>query len=305
MLFNVLRDSQPFLQNDSTNEYLKIVQLPHMGMGERHHILPVCMFPEFKKSEWNLVNLSFENHYRVHELLPFMTTGEAKYKLLCAWNQMCGRTSGEFIDATRYAELKRLFAENNPSKREDVKSKKREKQIKYWSDPENITKISGENHHNYGKKMTDAQKKKISLAHTGKYGNANGVKRSEETKNKMRGSNNHIAKSVEINGMLYPTLTDAAKALNVTITVIRYMIKTGRAVDPKIGAPKVWSDKRKFGIIVDGITYTTMGEAAEALDVTYTTLRNWMKKGKAQKLDTTKEPCNNTQTNSQKEPSNC
>ena len=123
-----------FINNEYTKEYLNIVSVPFDGIGEKHHILPRCMCPEHVKSSWNIVNLSYRDHYRCHELLPYMVIGEIRYKLLCAWNQMCGRTYGKFIDANMYEELKTLFSENNPSKRKDVKAKKSAAQKRNWQD---------------------------------------------------------------------------------------------------------------------------------------------------------------------------
>lgn len=36
---------------------------------EKHHILPVCTFPEFKNAEWNIIPLTYEDHKTVHKML--------------------------------------------------------------------------------------------------------------------------------------------------------------------------------------------------------------------------------------------
>lgn len=33
---------------------------------EKHHILPVCFFPEYKNESWNLINIKYEDHKKVH-----------------------------------------------------------------------------------------------------------------------------------------------------------------------------------------------------------------------------------------------
>ena len=103
----------------------------------------------------------------------------------------------------------------------------------------------GKNNHNYGKKLTKEHKEKISKIHKGKIlsketkekmkhshmGEKNhwyGKIHSKETKEKMRLKSKRI--KVKINGIIYESLTHAAKELNVTKQCINYWIKKGKAV---------------------------------------------------------------------------
>lgn len=54
---------------ESLTEYLNLVSRNDEGVIERHHILPKAIFPEYIRSEWNLVNLTVKNHVKAHELL--------------------------------------------------------------------------------------------------------------------------------------------------------------------------------------------------------------------------------------------
>ena len=80
--------------------------------GEVHHILPRSLGG--MDISQNLVKLTPEEHYRVHELLPFIyTEGKAHAKMVFAWNQMCGRVKGVEVDAETYGQLKREYSKVN------------------------------------------------------------------------------------------------------------------------------------------------------------------------------------------------
>lgn len=89
---------------EETDKYFEL--LVESDVGEKHHILPRSIYPEHASEKWNLIRLSYTNHYKVHELLPYMVEGAGKYKMLCAWNLICGITKGKFVDVDRYVELK-------------------------------------------------------------------------------------------------------------------------------------------------------------------------------------------------------
>ena len=288
MINTMLTYLKPFISCPETEEYLRITASAYYGTGERHHILPESLFPEYASEDWNLVNLSYENHYRVHELLPFMLNGQHKYKMLCAWNQMCGRTRGEFISVDRYATLKKEFSENNPSKRDEVKQIKADKWELYWSDPKNRQKRADTNP-NKGKKFPE-RGKKISAAKKGKPSGTKGLKRSAEyVVENLVGTNNPMARAVVCDGLRFDTLTDAGKYFGYTKQAVVYWIKRGRfrfEDSPEVAYTA--KDFRTSAIRVGDVDYATMKEASENLDVTMTTLRNWIKSGKATKLP--KEP---------------
>lgn len=282
MLEEELLKADTFIKNQYFYKYLELVKRSS-DVGEKHHALPKSLFPQFAKSEWNLVKLSYKDHYLAHELLPLFVSGLNRYKMLCAWNQMCGRTKGEFVTADQYATLKQMFSDNNPSKDPLVKAKKIEKQKIFWSNPENVAKHSGENHHHYGKKMSDENREKLRL---GKLGIPSPFKGKErpELKGKMAGENNPMASKIIIDGVLYKTKTDAAKAHGVTLQALKHWLKTGRAVDPSVGVPAKWKDGRTHTLLIDGIVFNTATEASNHFNVSLNSIRNWVIKGKATKL---------------------
>ncbi len=51
---------KPFLDNKYTKWYLELVSKnSNNDYVERHHILPKCLFPEYKRSCWNIVKLQY------------------------------------------------------------------------------------------------------------------------------------------------------------------------------------------------------------------------------------------------------
>ena len=53
---------------------------------ERHHVLPRCLFPEFKsftKQPWNIVNLSARDHFIAHHKLYRIFPHNFKIMLAC------------------------------------------------------------------------------------------------------------------------------------------------------------------------------------------------------------------------------
>ena len=186
MLQDKLNELRPFKDCEEANEYLKITSVPYYGRGEVHHILPEKLYPEYSNCKWNVVNLSYEDHYRVHELLPFMLEGKPRGSMLYAWNMMCGRTQGEFIDKLKYAELRKMHSErvsqqmqeNQPMHRPEVVAKfigrKR---------PEHAILMSGKNNPS----GRDDVRKILS---------ENNPMRLEENKAKFRGRTTRITESV-------------------------------------------------------------------------------------------------------------
>lgn len=96
-------------------EYIAIIHsrlispLSSFEYGENHHIIPRACGGGNEK--WNLVKLTPEEHYRCHELLPFIyVKGKEHKSMLCAWNIMSGRIKGAEIDQEMYGKMKREFS---------------------------------------------------------------------------------------------------------------------------------------------------------------------------------------------------
>lgn len=117
--------------------------------GEVHHILPRSLGG--MDISQNLVKLTPEEHYRVHELLPFIYIEGKEHKaMVYAWNQMRGRVKGAKIDSEAYGQLKREFSKV----RRETK----------WSDE--VKRKIGDG--NRGKHRTEAERKHLSEVNTGR-----------------------------------------------------------------------------------------------------------------------------------------
>lgn len=98
------------IQNPLTSEYFNICSrnTEESKYFDRHHILPKSIFPKYAKSEWNLVKLSYKDHYRVHEILPFICTNKQhSLKMANAWAFF----KKDNVDINLYDELKRKHKE--------------------------------------------------------------------------------------------------------------------------------------------------------------------------------------------------
>jgi hypothetical protein len=303
MLDKILRQHKPFLDCVETDEYLRIVSEDHTGKGEVHHILPETLYPEYRNETWNKVNLSYRNHYRVHELLPFMLEGKQKGSMLYAWNMMRGRTGEDFVDADRYDELRRLhseraseqmkenqpmhrpevvaklvgrkrpehgllMSENNPATRDDVKIKLSANNN--MKTPEGRLRFTGENNPNFGKQMSDEQKQCLRSAKLGTVVDY-------DVKKKI--SKSMIGKTttgVIIDGVIYNSVTSAAKELSVDRHTIAKWVKSGKAAK---------LCQQKTLVVIGCIKYDSMSEAARSIGISRAAIRSMIKHGKAIKLD--------------------
>jgi hypothetical protein len=78
---------------------------------ERHHILPVSLFPEYKKSDWNLVYLSSYDHLKAHYYLH-MAIGHRSLTL--AFNQM-RRAKSTITNEEQLDEIAKLYHAARPA----------------------------------------------------------------------------------------------------------------------------------------------------------------------------------------------
>lgn len=108
-----------FEDNELTARYFEICSLVYEGKGEKHHILPRSMWPEYEFCDWNLVNLSVEDHYKVHEILPQVCLQDFdRQNMLFAWNMLNGKVKGlygsESVERLRQMRIESLRGEGNP-----------------------------------------------------------------------------------------------------------------------------------------------------------------------------------------------
>ncbi len=180
-----------FTQNEYYIKYQAIIESRknnlYDGYTEKHHIIPVSLGGS--DDPINLVNLTPEEHYRCHSILPYFTEGNNRYKMIYAWNAINGFTrSGKDVDGENvlgeevYGILKRAYAlilsvrfsgSNNPR----------------------FGRNKGEDNGMYGKTHSDETRKLMSDKRIG-------FEHSDKTKKKMskkrQGSDNPNFKKIEI-----------------------------------------------------------------------------------------------------------
>lgn len=145
---------------DPLEEYNRIIctrqRNPLTKGGELHHIIPRACGGSDK--EWNLVRLTCEEHYKVHELLPFIYTHGVEHRsMVFAWHMMkC--VKGAETDSKKFSELKAEMCRQMGELRKG--------------------KSSGM----LGKKHSAEARAKMSLSHKGQ---RLGMRHSEEAKRKM------------------------------------------------------------------------------------------------------------------------
>jgi len=105
----------------------------YSGTFEKHHILPVALFPEYKKSSWNIVSIDARVHYIAHYMLAKIFGG----KMWFAFNNM--------------RRIFRLDVHRNPGKSSNMLYSYARKYL-----AEELRKI------NLGRKFDESQKRKMS-----------------------------------------------------------------------------------------------------------------------------------------------
>lgn len=280
MLEEILNKLNPFKNNEQTKEYLDIIRSPHSGKGEKHHILPASIWPEYAVCDWNLVNLSYKNHYRVHCLLPDMLDGEARASMLYAWNMMSGRHADCIDPAESYErfrlELNEIIREANAGR--------------VWTEDQIDARrkmMTGSGNHQYGKKAEQS-------VWFGKVGPNKGRDWSEETrklwKEQRKGAGNGMygrkhtestkaklseQKIGDKHWQYGKTTTDAQKAAaRVTCANRKWDAEEREKV----------AEARRIPILLDGLVYKSAKDAADVLGLVKSTVSRWVKIGKATKL---------------------
>lgn len=150
------------------DKYLEFIKLKQKNLknGERHHILPRCLFPEyksFKECPWNIINLRSGDHFIAHYLL--YKAFPERWDIALAWNMMLkGRDISE-IDIEKYAEdyERARIKINEYLKTRKISEETREKlrlgQLRRYENPEERIKTSLKS---IGRKLSEDHKKKLS-----------------------------------------------------------------------------------------------------------------------------------------------
>lgn len=222
------------MENPLTLEYFEICNkdTDEPKYFEKHHILPRCMFKEYIRSNWNSVKLTYENHYRVHEILPKICINLRHVKqMLLAWNLMSRISNMVDIDSGTFSDLKKMFCDmskgiHSPSygihASEETKRKislRTSGENSYWygreisdSHREHLSESKqGAKNPNFEKPTSDEIKQKISKSLSGENHYNFGRKASEEFRKKLseahKGQGLGIPKSEEMKKKLSLSLT--------------------------------------------------------------------------------------------------
>ena len=175
---------------------------------ERHHIWPKSLAVDKEEErllnqDWNLIYLTYKEHFITHQLLYKMTEGDDKRKMGYALWRMCwGNKNNKRSINSRQYEISRisfiesLSGKNHPlyGKNHSEETKQKMSEVKYNKNLNEETKQklseakAGKSHPLYGKNHSEETKQKISEATSGKNRPLYGKNHSEETKKKISGS---------------------------------------------------------------------------------------------------------------------
>lgn len=181
------------------------VDIPVFYYTEKHHICPKSMWPEFAKSDWNIITLSARQHFIAHWLLA-KSFGNGMWTALHMMS-LCDQNGNRIYNFTSktYETMRiehakncsiRFAGEGNPmygksrvgfiTHTEDWKERMSAMSKERWENPEFKNRFMGKNHWNYGKTHSEETKKKMSLAKKGKPSPTKGKSKSAESIEKMR-----------------------------------------------------------------------------------------------------------------------
>lgn len=216
--------SNLFLSNKYTKYYISIIQkaisenrTKNSNIYECHHILPKSIYKNYKKDKWNLVFLTFREHYICHLLLPKMFnnknaiikmqnalirfTKNKKYSknIHLAKIAFIKRNKNRIVsNETRIKLRKANSGINNPffGKKHNIESIEKIKQANKLSKALRSQKMLGKNNPMYGKFGTmhplfnvpcsEERKKKISIANKGKLKDDKNPSKREDVKIKIK-----------------------------------------------------------------------------------------------------------------------
>jgi hypothetical protein len=86
------------------DKYIKLMMnyrlLENSQSVEKHHILPKCVFPEFEKEDWNIIELEYKDHVKAH-LYLFKSINIRQYQRPLNWMLNFYKNSDEISNAAK------------------------------------------------------------------------------------------------------------------------------------------------------------------------------------------------------------
>lgn len=195
-----------FKSNKYTKIYFSIIENAKSknrskkdGYYEKHHIIPKCTPFCGKDSTDNLVLLTAKEHFICHMLLTKMCDGNAKYKMICALNNMTRISEGQerTLTSAQYAytkkqlSLAKIGTKHKPETLEKFKNRVPWNKGKDKNTDERIRaqseRMTGENHHRpmLGRPVSDEMRKMISDRQTGETNSFFGKTHTEEVRKRI------------------------------------------------------------------------------------------------------------------------
>jgi len=185
MFSKILFSSNEYFNPHFLKRYVRfisqLINLPKEGYTENHHIVPVCLFPEyknFKSYPWNKITLSARQHLIAHYML--MKAFPKNWKLALSVLKTAGQYHTVNAQNTRLIAEARMQASirrkgwKPPPVSDETRKKISEQKTAYYANPENRLKQSQAckgttgRTGNYYYNKSEEHKKNLSLSLTGK-----------------------------------------------------------------------------------------------------------------------------------------
>lgn len=202
-----------------------------LGYVEKHHIVPKCLGGENKKS--NIVSLTAKEHYICHKLLCEIYPNESKLKY--AFWRMCNVANNEYqernykVSANVYSCIKDEISlitskrtKNYSVEMRKLIGEKVSKKLK--GRPSGKKGISKPDHSEWMKENNPFRGKTHSEEHIQKLREVNSEPKSEEHKNNIS-KNSPNNKQCIIEGIVYRSVAEAARQLNISENTVRGRVK--------------------------------------------------------------------------------
>jgi len=208
-----------------------------IGYVEKHHILPKCIGGTNKKD--NIVSLTPKEHYICHRLLCEIYPTEVKLKY--AFWRMCNVSNNEYqnrdysVSANVYSRIKNEISLITSNKTKNYSEETRKligekvsKKLK--GRPSGKKGIPNPKHSEWMKENNPFRSKTHSEEHKQKLKEINSKPKSEEHKRKisetLKGNKPGNMRKVEIESVIYESLTEASRQLQLSISTVKNRLKS-------------------------------------------------------------------------------